>query len=133
MPCSSRATRADAVVLSTAIVLWLAHLYTHALAESISESRPLRATAVRLVAGRELGILLAAVPPSVALLLGTVGVFDETTSIWLALALGLVTLALEGVRYARIEGLRALGTLTAVGANVGLGLLVVLLKAEGLH
>jgi hypothetical protein len=123
----------EELVVSTAVVLWLAHLYTHALAESISESRPLRAAALRIVAGRELGILLAAVPPSFALLLGAAGVLDETASIWLALALGLATLALEGVRYARIEGLGALGTLTAVAANLGLGLLVVLLKAEILH
>jgi hypothetical protein len=123
----------EELVVSTAIVLWVAHLYTHALADSISESRPLRVRAVRIVAVRELGILLAAVPASFALLLGTLGVLDETGSIWLALALGLLILALEGVRYARIEGLGALGTLTALAANVGLGLLVVLLKAEVLH
>jgi len=46
---------------------------------------------------------------------------------------GLVALALEGVRYARIERLGVTGTLLVVAANAGLGLLVVLLKAEVLH
>ena len=88
---------------------------------------------VRRLAGRELGILLAVVPPSLALLLGAVGVLDETASIWLALGVGLLALALEGVRYARIERLGVAGTLLVMAANTGIGLLVVLLKAEVLH
>jgi len=123
----------EELVLSTAVVLWLAHLYTHALSESISERHALRAAGVRRLAGREVGILLAVVPPSFALLLGALDLIDETASIWLALALGLAILALEGVRYARLERLGPARTLLAVAANVGLGLLVVLLKAEVLH
>jgi len=123
----------EELVLSTAVVLWVAHLYTHGLSESISERRPLRAARVRTLARRELGILLAAAPPSVALVLGAAGLIDETASIWLALAVGLAILALEGARYARLERLGAAGTLLAVAANVGLGLLVVLLKIEILH
>jgi hypothetical protein len=123
----------EELLVSTAVVLWIAHLYTHALAESISERRPLRFARVRLLARRELGILLAAVPPSVALIVGALGLFDETTSIWLALGLGLAILALEGARYARIEKLSGTGLLVAVAANVGLGLLVVALKVTVLH
>jgi hypothetical protein len=125
--------RVEELVASTAVVLWIAHLYTHAVAESISERRPLRFVRLRTLARRELGILLAAIPPSIALILGGLGLFDETVSIWLALGLGLVVLALEGGRYARIEHLGSRGTLLAVTANVGMGLLVVLLKAAVLH
>lgn len=125
--------RVEELVVSTALVLWLAHLYTHALSESISEQRPLRFALVRRVARRELGILLAVVPPSAALLLGAIGVLDETGSIWLALAIGLVILALEGVRYARLERFGLTGTLVVMAANLGLGLLVVLLKVAILH
>jgi hypothetical protein len=123
----------EELVASTAVVLWIAHLYTHALSESISESRPLRFSRLRTLARRELGILLAAIPPSIALTLGAVGLFDETASIWLALVVGLATLALEGARYARIERLGGTGTLVAVAANVGLGILVVVLKVAVLH
>lgn len=123
----------EELVVTTALVLWIAHLYTHALSESISEQHPLRVGMVRRLAGREVGILLAAVPPSFALLLGSLGVLDETGSIWLALALSLAVLALEGVRYSRLERLGPVGTLAAVAVNVGLGLLVVLLKVEILH
>ena len=123
----------EELVLSTAVVLWVAHVYAHGLAESLSEGRPVRVAVVRRLAGRELGILLAVVPPSLALLLGAVGVLDETASIWLALAVGLLALALEGLRYARIERLGVPGTFLIVAANTALGLLVVLLKAEVLH
>lgn len=123
----------EELVLSTAVVLWIAHVYAHGLSESLSEGRTLRAGGVRRLAGREFGIMLAVVPPSLALLLGAVGVLDETASIWLALAVGLLVLAVEGLRYARIERLRLAGTLLIVAANTGLGLLVVLLKAEVLH
>jgi hypothetical protein len=125
--------RVEELVVSTAVVLWLAHLYTHGLSESLAEKRPLRVARLRRLAGRELGILLAAVPPSVALLLGALGLLDESASIWLALALGLVVLAVQGLRYARIERIGATGTLVVVAANVGIGLLVVLLKAVALH
>jgi hypothetical protein len=125
--------RVEELVVSTAVVLWIAHIYTHALSESISEGRPLRFARLRTLGRRELGILLAAVPPSVALTLGALGLFDETASIWLALAVGLAILGLEGGRYARIEHLGSRGTLAAVAANVGLGLVVVLLKVVILH
>jgi hypothetical protein len=121
------------LVGSTALVFWLAHIYAHGLAESISERRPLRRDMFAAIAHREVGIVLAAVPPMAALLLGAIGLFGERTAIWLALALGLVTLAVEGLRYARLEGLGRLGELAAVGANVGLGLLVVALKVLILH
>lgn len=123
----------EELVLSTAVVLWIAHVYTHALSESLSEGHPLRVAGVRKLAGREAGILLAVVPPSLALLLGAIGVLDETASIWLALGVGLGILALEGVRYARIERLGPTGTLLTLAANTGIGLLVVLLKAVVLH
>lgn len=125
--------KVEELVVTTAIVLWIAHLYTHALSESISEGRRLNGSRVGRLAVRELGILLAAVPASVALTLGALDVFDETVSIWLALGLGLGVLALEGVRYARIERLGLAGLLVAVAVNVGIGLLVVGLKAEVLH
>jgi hypothetical protein len=125
--------KVEELVITTAIVLWIGHVYAHALSESIHQGRPLRAGGVWFVAHRELGILLAAVLPCIALTLGGIGVFSERNSIWLALALGLATLAVEGVRYAGIEGFRFMGTLVAVALNVGLGFLVVALKVLVLH
>jgi len=125
--------KVEELVITTAIVLWIGHVYAHGLSESIHRRRPLRPAGLWFIAHRELGILLAAVLPCIALTLGGIGVFSERNSIWLALALGLATLAVEGVRYARIESLQFGGTLVAVAANVGLGFLVVLLKVLVLH
>jgi hypothetical protein len=125
--------KVEELVVTTALVLWIGHVYSHGLSESIHQRRPLRAGGLWFVAQRELGILLAVVLPCAALTLGGIGVFSERNSIWLALALGLATLAVEGVRYARIEGLRFVGTLVAVALNMGLGFLVVALKVLVLH
>jgi hypothetical protein len=125
--------KVEELVVSTALVLWAGHVYAHGLSESIHQRRPLRAGGLWFVAQRELGILLAAALPCLALTLGGLGVLSERGSIWLALVLGLATLAVEGVRYARIEHLRPGGTFVAVALNVGLGLLVVLLKVAVLH
>jgi hypothetical protein len=125
--------RLAVLVWTTAFVLWVAHLYSHGLAESISRRRRLSWAELTDIAHRELGILLAAAVPSGVLLLGAVGVLRESRSVWLALAIGLITLAAEGLRYARIETLGRTATLTIVAANLAVGLLVVLLKVTIAH
>jgi hypothetical protein len=115
------------------IVLWIAHLYAHSLSESINLDRRLTAEEVALLARRELGILAAAILPCAALILGAIDVFVEKTAIWLALGIGLATLAAEGVRYARIERLGRIGLIAAVLGNVVLGSFVVVLKVIVAH
>jgi hypothetical protein len=125
--------RLGVIVWSTALVFWVAHLYAHALAESISRRQRVSGAELAHIARRELGILLAAALPSSALLLGALGVVREARSVWLALVLGLFTLFVEGIRYARLETLGWGATSVIVAANVGLGLLVVLLKVAVAH
>jgi hypothetical protein len=120
------------IVASTMLVLWIAHLYAHFLSQTIEQTR-LSLRALRPIARQELGILLAAVLPVVSLTLGAVGLLKESTAVWLAIGIGLFTLAAEGVRYARLEGLGRLGTLAATGVNLSLGLLVVALKVTVAH
>jgi len=122
-----------AIVTSAAVVLWIAHLYSHGLSESIERNRRLTPRELTTIVRRELGILLAAAAPTAALVLGAIGVFSEHTAITVALGVGLVTLAAEGVRFARLERLGALGTLVAMALNLALGLLVVALKVAVAH
>jgi hypothetical protein len=68
-----------------------------------------------------------------ALVLGALGVFRETTALWIAMLIGLATLGAQGIRYAGVERLGPLGTLVAVTVNLGLGLVIVLLKAVVAH
>jgi hypothetical protein len=123
-----------AVIVSvTALVLWIAHLYAHALAESIVHDQRLTARDFSAIAHRERGIVLAAVLPCAALVVGAIGVLPEKTAIWLALGIGIGTLAAEGIRYARMERLGRLGTSAAIVGNVLLGLFVVVLKVLVFH
>jgi hypothetical protein len=125
--------RLAGIVWTTLFVLWIAHLYSHGLAESIARGKRLDRAELKAISRRELGILLAAAGPSVALILGGLGVFKESTSVWLALGLGLATLGIEGLRYARVEKLSGLGTLAITAANLGLGALVIVLKVAIAH
>jgi hypothetical protein len=121
------------LVASTAFVLWIAHLYAHGLSESIEHDRRLERGDITRIARRELGILLAAALPVAALVLGAVGLLGRSASVWLALGIGLATLAVEGIRYARLEHLGRGATLAAIGTNLALGLLVVALKVGLQH
>jgi hypothetical protein len=121
------------VVFSTVTVLWAAHLYAHAIGESLARGRRLGVGDAREIARRESGMVLAAVLPCLALVLGAIGVVHEGRAVGLALAAGLATLAVEGVRYARIERFGPLATIVAVTANVALGLVVVILKITVEH
>jgi hypothetical protein len=121
------------IVVSTVAVLWIAHLYAHGLSESLELRRRLNRREVRSIARRELGMVLAAVLPCVALVFGAIGLFRETRAVAIALGVGLLILAVGGVRYARMERLGPLGTIVAVVSTLGLGLLVVLLKVSVEH
>ena len=84
------------LVVSAVVVFWAAYVYAHALSESIESGNRLTRTGVLHVAARELGIVLAAVIPIVALLLGAIGLINESTSVWVAIGLGLATLTVQG-------------------------------------
>jgi hypothetical protein len=125
--------RLAVVVMTSVAVLWIAHLYAHGLSESLALERRLTPGDLRGIARRELGMVLAAVGPCAALVLGALGVFTEPHAVAIALAVGLVVLAAEGLRYARVERFGPLATFVTVLVNLALGLLVVLLKVTVEH
>jgi hypothetical protein len=125
--------RLATISASTVLVLWLAHVYSHALGETINAGRRLDRTELIDVMRRELPIPLAAVGPVFALTLGAAGVMRDTTAIWLAMGIGLATLGVQGLRYAGVEGFTRTGTVVAVAVNLSLGLVIVGLKAALTH
>jgi hypothetical protein len=122
-----------ATMVTTVLVLWVAHVYAAGLEESIQAGRRLDWPEFADVARHEWSIALAAVPPGVPLLLGALGVLESATAAWLALGAGIVVLAAQGVRYASLERLSPLATVFTVTLNVALGLVIVLLKALVTH
>jgi hypothetical protein len=120
--------RLGAIVAASVLVLWVAHVYAHGLGESLALERRLTGAELRAIAERELSIALAAVLPLAAVVLGALGVLEDGSAIWLAFGLGVATLAVQGVRYARLERLGMTSTVVAIAVNVGLGLTIVAMK-----
>ena len=122
-----------AFVVLTTVALWLAHVYSHTIGQSVSHGRRVRLAELRHIARREGAIVEAALPPVVPLLLAAVGVISTQVAIWAAFGLGLVVLALQGVQFARIERFGPLRTILAVAVNVGVGLVLVAAKVVLTH
>jgi hypothetical protein len=122
-----------AVVGVTVLVLWVAHVYSDTLEKSIEEGRRLDRAGLAAVARRELTIPAAALAPIAALVLAALDVLDEQTAVWLALGLGVATLAVQGARYATVEHIGRARTLVAILLNVLLGLVIVALEALVAH
>jgi hypothetical protein len=125
--------RVAVLVAVTAFVFWLAHVYSFALGESVGHQKHLSAAELRHIGWREWTLVGAAVPPIAVLLLGAIGVLGESAAFWGALVVGLIVLAGQGVLFARIERLGPLGTLVVAAVNVGLGLLLIVLKVLVTH
>ena len=122
-----------ALVDVTVLVLWIAHVYSHGLGESLEVGRRLDAGELGGIAGRELAIPLSAVAPTAILVLGAVGVFKGTTATWLAVGICVLALTVQGLRYALLERLGTVGTLISVALNLALGLTIVGLKVVVSH
>jgi hypothetical protein len=122
------AGRIAGLVAVSSIVLWLAHVYAHGLAHSVERDEHLTLAELQRIAQRQGSIVEAAVPPLAALLLGAFGVVSTQAAVWIAFGLGLAVLAVQGVVFARVERLRWPAALLVVGANVGLGTVLVGLK-----
>jgi hypothetical protein len=122
------AGRIAGLVLASSVVLGVAHVYAHGISESITDDERLSVADLRRIARHEASIVEASLPPLVALLLGALGVVSTQSAVWLAFALGLLVLFVEGIVVARVERLAALGTVAVVAANLALGLALVALK-----
>lgn len=121
------------LVLATTTVFWLAHLYAHALADSIRRGQHLSWSELKKVAGHESSIIEAAILPVALLALGSIGLYSVHLAVWLAFLAGLVVLVTEGFAFARMEKLGALATTVIVAANLAMGLLLVALKLGVSH
>jgi hypothetical protein len=125
--------RLATAVAGTVLVLWIAHVYSHAMGETIASRRKLDRAELTDVGRREFWIPLAAAGPVAALVLGGLGVLGERTAISLAFAIGLATLFVEGVRYAGVEHLGGFARVIAVAVNVSLGLAIIALEVAISH
>jgi hypothetical protein len=121
------------IVAVTVLVLWAAHVYSDGIGESLRIGRRLTVAELAAIVRREYSIPLAAVLPGVVLALGAFGLFNGRTALWIAVAIGVATLTLEGLRYARLEQMSRIATIGSVTVNLTLGLVIVALKVLVAH
>jgi hypothetical protein len=121
------------IIVVSVLVVWIAHVYSHGLGQSLHMQRRLTWSELMAIARREYAIPLAAVLPLISLMLGAIGILAGSTAVWLALGIGVATLTLEGLSYARLERLNLTATIATVAVNLALGLTIVLLKALVAH
>jgi hypothetical protein len=115
------------------LVLWLAHVYAHGLGESLKLGRRLSVAELRSIARREYSVVVAAFIPLACVGLGAVGILEERSSVRLALWLGVVALAVQGVRYAQLEQLSRGAAFATIGLNLAVGLGLVGLEVVVAH
>lgn len=125
--------RLASIAAISAIVLWVAHVYSHGLGESLAAGRRLKVAEVGEIARREYSIVLSAVLPVAAVVLGAAGVLHEPTALRWAFGVGILALAVQGIRYARLEELSRLATVASVSLNLALGLAIVAVEAFVTH
>jgi hypothetical protein len=125
--------RLVALAGGTAVVLWLAHVYSHALGESLSLGRRITTDEVASIARREFAVIAAAIIPLAAVALGALGVLEHRTGVQLALWLGVAVLGAQGIRYARLENLGPGATLLTISLNLAIGLALVALEVLIAH
>lgn len=125
--------RLVALAGGSAVVLWLAHVYSHALGESLSVGRRISPEEIASIARREFAVIAAAIIPLLAVALGATNVLAHRTAVQLSLWLGVAVLAVQGIRYARLERLSPTSTIVTIGLNLAIGLALVALEVLIAH
>ncbi len=126
---SENAGRIALTVLVTAVVFWLAHVYSRVLAWSMERERMLSRAEVGEILRHDWPLVAVALPLVGVLLLGAVDILRDQTAVLLALLLALAELAVSGAWAARASGAGVGGTALSAVVAVALGTAVVLLKA----
>ncbi len=125
--------RLDVIAAGSTLVLWMAHVYSDGLGESMNLERRLTVAELRQIARREYAIVAAAVLPLAAITLGALHVLPPGTAVLVAFTIGVVTLTAQGVRYAQVEHLGGPAAALTIGLNLAAGLSLVALEALVSH
>lgn len=122
-----------AAVAGSGLVFWAAHIHAHVVALWIRrEARP-SFRDVRHEAREQLPLILACLPAAVILSAAGAGLWSVGTALWIITGVTIGLLALWGIAIARIARLGFVPGLIVTGINVGIGLLIVVLKVAFSH
>ena len=95
---------AIAILVGSAFVYWLAHVYAHLLPRMAAVGR-LRSGRFWETAADQIGVLLVVLVPVIPLFLGVVGILSAPAAVRAAIAAGVASLGVFAIREARSAGL----------------------------
>ena len=95
---------AIAILVGSAFVYWVAHVYAHLVPRMAAVGR-LRSGRFWETAADQIGVLLVVLVPVVPLFLGAVGILSAPTAVRTAIAAGVASLWVFAIREARAAGL----------------------------
>ncbi|HET9261331.1 MAG TPA: hypothetical protein VFP42_14525 [Acidimicrobiia bacterium] len=85
------------LVVGVGVATWLAHLYAEVLGNHVRNSEATRSHELRKAMADGLPILLAALLPAMALLLGRIGILKPPQALWVAVIVSILQLVAIGV------------------------------------
>ena len=120
---------AFALLMTTALVLVLAHTYSAFMAERAVEEKPLTAVAKRLVVADNLPVLSAIVVPSALFLLAGIGWIELSVAFGLSIGFTMAALFALGMYEAHMAGMRGIQKLVGGVSAAAIGALIVGIEA----
>ena len=115
-------------VIGTGIVFWLAHAHVAVMRRVVRHGEHIDAHKIRKVLTEEWPLVQASLSPAAPLILAMLGIIGETTAADIGILICFVGLIAWGIVVARAARLSRRHTTLAVGINVALGLLLIVLK-----
>ena len=115
-------------VIGTGIVFWLAHAHVAVMRRVVRHGEHIDAHKIRKALTEEWPLVQASLSPAAPLILAMLGIIGETLATDIGILICFVGLVAWGIVVARAAQLSRRHTALAVGINVSLGLLLVVLK-----
>jgi hypothetical protein len=116
-------------IVVTALVFWVAHVYTELLEHRRERGRRATLAEVRATGRQDLALVTITLVPVLVLLIGAAGVIERDTSVTLATIFCLTELFLVGALLQREEGGSRRDVLLSGCISLSFGVVVILLKA----
>jgi hypothetical protein len=116
-------------MITTGIVFWLAHAHVSLLRRVVRQGEHVDRRKIRATLTEEWPLVQASLSPAAPMLLAFFGIIDETLATTIGIGICFVGLVAWGLVIARAAKLSRRQTVIAVGINVALGLLLVVLKS----
>ncbi len=115
-------------MVATAVVFWLAHAHVGLIRGVVREQHHVTGDDVRRTLRQEWPLAQASLSPAAPMLLAWLGLVSVDTARLLGVAICLLGLLAWGIVISRAAELGRRGTALTVGINLGLGLVIVILK-----